>query len=116
MSAFGEEMSQLDNFLRDECLTPKEGKMILFVQFKGLLQKTAQALTSYSVRYARVRGNARQRSPTLDEYQRGMSPRLLLLDVANNSVSGSNLIVANHVIFLSSLVANDQATDWSTLQ
>ncbi|CAO1624507.1 unnamed protein product [Parajaminaea phylloscopi] len=116
VSAFGEKMSQLARLLRDERLIPRNDKVILFVQFEGLLQKTAHALTAYGVKFTRVRGNARQRSQTLDDYQRGAAPRVLLLDVADESAAGSNLTIANHVIFLSSLVTEDQATYEATLQ
>lgn len=116
VSAFGEKMSQLANLLRNETLIPEDDKVILFVQFESLLQKTAHALSSYGVKYTRVKGNARQRSQTLDDYQRGIAPRVLLLDVADESAAGSNLTIANHVIFLSSLVTEDQASYRSTLQ
>lgn len=116
VSAFGEKMSQLAYLLRDSSLIPKDDKVILFVQFEGLLRKTAHALQSYGIKFTRVRGSAKQRSQTLDEYQRGVSPRVLLLDIADESAAGSNLTIANHVIFLSSLVTDDQATYRSTLQ
>ncbi|PWN17792.1 hypothetical protein BCV69DRAFT_285675 [Microstroma glucosiphilum] len=116
VSAFGEKMSQLAHLLRDRTLIPAGDKVILFVQFEGLLEKTAHALTSYGIKFTRVKGNARSRSETLDAYQRGNAPRVLLLDVADESAAGSNLTIANHVIFLSSLVTEDQTTYRSTLQ
>lgn len=116
VSAFGEKMSQLAHLLRDESMIPKKDKVILFVQFEGLLKKTAHALQSYGIKFTRVDGSAKQRSETLDAYQDGRAPRVLLLDVADESAAGSNLTIANHVIFLSSLVTEDVATYRSTLQ
>ncbi|PWN24623.1 hypothetical protein BDZ90DRAFT_276289 [Jaminaea rosea] len=116
VSAFGEKMSQLAGLLRNERLIPAEDRIILFVQFEGLLEKTAQALTSYRIKFTRVKGNAKQRSQVLDDYQRGTAPRVLLLDVADESAAGSNLTIANHVIFLSSLISDDAATYRSTME
>ncbi|CAO1621917.1 unnamed protein product [Sympodiomycopsis kandeliae] len=116
VSAFGEKMSQLSYLLRDYRYIPKEDRVILFVQYEGLLGKTAHALSSYGIKFTRVQGNAKKRSQTLDDYQNGISPRVLLLDIADESAAGSNLTIANHVIFLSSFVTDDQATYQSTLQ
>lgn len=116
VSAFGEKMSQLAALLRNRTLIPKDDRIILFVQYEGLLKKTAHALQSYGINFTRVEGSGKKRSSVLDAFQNKTSPRVLLLDVADESAAGSNLTVANHIIFLSSLVSRDQPEYDSTLQ
>lgn len=72
------------------------------------MQKVGEALKSAGVAYLEISGNAKQKAAALEEYQKVNGPRVLMLNLADESASGANLTVANHVIFLSPLLTDSQ--------
>jgi hypothetical protein len=83
------------------------GFALVFVQFDHLLASLADALKAANTNAVLMQGNAATRSKILDEFQTGQS-RVLLLDIADESAAGSNLTIANHIVFVSPFVACDQ--------
>ncbi|KAK9448197.1 uncharacterized protein V1518DRAFT_419949 [Limtongia smithiae] len=85
---------------------PQEDRVLLFVQFPDLTERVRDALDEHGVNFLQITGATRQKTDALDEFQDPNSEaRVLLLNVADESASGANLTVANHIIFLSPLLA-----------
>lgn len=96
---------------------PKKEKVLLFVQFEGLLQKVSDALEDYGIDFVRIQGSASARSTQLASFQEeNCEDRVLLLNIADESAAGSNLTCANHVIFLSPLVTEEQQQYHATMK
>jgi SNF2 family DNA or RNA helicase len=90
-------------------------KLISASQFDGLLRKVADVLEESGVSFVRLTGTSSNRSNQLDSFQSG-GDRVLLLNVADESAAGSNLTVANHVIFLSPLITEEAQQYHATME
>ena len=92
---------------------PKEERILVFVQFVDLLQKVHECLVEAGVPTAILKGTANQRSTTIEAFQTGGEvkkgePRVLLLNLRDESAAGANLTAANHAIFLHPLLVGTQ--------
>ncbi|PWN45231.1 hypothetical protein IE81DRAFT_344924 [Ceraceosorus guamensis] len=90
-------------------------RVLLFVQYDGLLAKVAEILRESNISFVRLQGTALRRSDQLDSFQNG-DERCLLLNIADESAAGSNLTVANHVIFLSPLIMEEAQQYHQTME
>ncbi|KAF9454298.1 hypothetical protein P691DRAFT_845153 [Macrolepiota fuliginosa MF-IS2] len=88
--------------------TPKEDRILVFVQFPDLMKKVTEAFTYHKIPFLEIRGTAHQKSKNLELFQNDSKERVLLLNVMDESASGANLTSANHAIFLSPLLAPSQ--------
>eukprot|EP00928_Gymnodinium_smaydae_P079803 TRINITY_DN6364_c0_g3_i1.p1 TRINITY_DN6364_c0_g3~~TRINITY_DN6364_c0_g3_i1.p1 ORF type:complete len:1313 (-),score=127.43 TRINITY_DN6364_c0_g3_i1:116-4054(-) len=82
-------------------------KAIVFCQWEELKRKVAGTLGAFGIRHLQLAGSAHQRGETLRRFQeeRGDGcPTVLLLSL-EHSASGTNLTVANHVIFVHPMCA-----------
>lgn len=75
----------------------------------------SEAFSEYGINQVHLRGTASARSTQLDDFQHGHQ-RVLLLSIADESAAGSNLTVANYVIFLSPLVAEEAQQYHATME
>lgn len=110
---YGIKLAQLATLMKN--YIPQEERILLFVQFDGLLQKVSDALEDYGIKFLRIEGSSKKRSDELMKFQSG-SERVLLLDIADESASGSNLTAANHVIFLSPLITEEAQQYEATME
>eukprot|EP01117_Protostelium_nocturnum_P017438 TRINITY_DN709_c0_g2_i2.p1 TRINITY_DN709_c0_g2~~TRINITY_DN709_c0_g2_i2.p1 ORF type:complete len:1106 (+),score=377.01 TRINITY_DN709_c0_g2_i2:337-3318(+) len=87
----------------------QQDRVLIFVQFPDLLKKVAEALDFHGIKYAEISGQASSKAKNLAKYQSNHGDELvLLLNVMDESSSGSNLTNANHAIFVSPLLAPSQ--------
>lgn len=110
---YGMKLAQVATLIKRKIA--QEDRVLLFVQFDGLLKKVDEALTKYKIKHIQMKGSAVQRSNMLERFQGG-DERVLLLNIADESAAGSNLTVANHVIFLSPLVAEHNQQYAATME
>ncbi|KAN0062000.1 hypothetical protein ACQY0O_005995 [Thecaphora frezii] len=87
---------------------PKQERALVFVQFETLTATVAEALQAYGISFVQLNGTASKRSSLLEAYQDEYGARVLLLNVDDESAAGSNLTVANHVIFVGPLLKQEQ--------
>ncbi|SPO39060.1 uncharacterized protein PSFLO_04539 [Pseudozyma flocculosa] len=87
---------------------PDEERALVFVQFETLTATVAEALQAYGISFVQLTGSASRRSSLLEAYQDDCGARVLLLNVDDESAAGSNLTVANHVIFVGPLLKQEQ--------
>ena len=93
--------------------TPGDERVLVFVQFMDLLVKVHEALTAAGVPTAMLKGTANQRSTIIESFQskeevKKGEPRVLLLNLRDESAAGANLTAANHAIFLHPLLVQTQ--------
>ncbi|GMI05451.1 hypothetical protein TrVE_jg4580 [Triparma verrucosa] len=88
-------------------------RVLVFVQFKDLKQKVAEALEAKGVKTLQVKGTVQTQIKSLDVMQKEVpaanDPRCLLLTMDDESSSGVNLTHANHAVFVHPLLASTQA-------
>ena len=91
---------------------PKDERVIIFVQFKDLLEKVAEALKAEHIAAALLAGTPNQRSTIIDAFQqpelKSNEPRVLLLNLRDESAAGANLTQASHAIFVHPLLVSSQ--------
>ena len=93
--------------------TPGDERVLIFVQFMDLLVKVHEALREAGVPTAMLKGTANQRSTIIESFQskeevKKGEPRVLLLNLRDESAAGANLTAANHAIFLHPLLVQTQ--------
>merc|ERR1712150_233865 len=108
---FGAKLTKIVENVK-EIVTKKEERVLIFVQFKDLKEKVAQALESHGVKTLQVKGNVQSQVKSLDVMQKEVSgkhdPKVLLLTMDDESSSGVNLTTANHAVFVHPLLAIGQ--------
>ncbi|KAJ3021731.1 hypothetical protein HKX48_007900 [Thoreauomyces humboldtii] len=111
LSPHGKKLSDLVALIEG---LPTDDRVLVFVQFDDLMTRVAGALESAKISFLQVIGSTAQQSTALATFQGDLNssgnnvPRVLLLNVMSESASGANLTVANHVVFLSPLLAESQ--------
>jgi SNF2 family DNA or RNA helicase len=109
MGAHGSKMAHLVQRLRD---TPRDERVLVFVQFPDLMKQVADVLAEAGIKSLKLKGSVHQQTGALDEFQKEeLGPkdaRVLLLLSRDESASGANLTSANHAIFVHPLLTNSQ--------
>ncbi|PRP86950.1 DNA repair protein rad8, partial [Planoprotostelium fungivorum] len=104
---FGRKLETVMDLIRNKI--PKNERVLLFVQFSDLMKKVGQALDHNKIPFLCIDGTPASRSKKLMEFQDEKSKeKVLMLNVMDESASGANLTCANHVIFLSPLLASSE--------
>jgi hypothetical protein len=89
-----------------------DDRVIVFVQFRDLKDKVAEALEDYGVRTLQVKGSVNKQIKALDVLQKEKpdknDPRCLLLTMDDESSAGVNLTTCNHALFVHPLLADTQ--------
>ena len=87
-------------------------RVLVFVQFKDLKEKVAEALEERRVKTLQVKGTVQTQIKALDVMQKDnpspSDPKCLLLTMDDESSSGVNLTHANHAVFVHPLLAGTQ--------
>jgi len=87
-------------------------RVLVFVQFKDLKEKVAEALESVGVKTLQVKGTVQNQIKALSVMQKEVpshgDPKCLLLTMDDESSSGVNLTHANHAVFVHPLLAGTQ--------
>ncbi|GAC98229.1 DNA repair protein rad8 [Pseudozyma hubeiensis SY62] len=86
---------------------PSTERALVFCQFETLTATVAEALSAYNISFVQLTGTAKRRSDLLEAYQEDSGARVVLLNVEDESAAGSNLTVANHVIFVGPLLKHE---------
>lgn len=91
--------------------TPKDDRVLVFVQFDDLFEKVHEALVRYEVPTEILQGTANQQSKTLTAFQKKKADgaKVLLLRATDSSSSGANLTMANWAFFVSPLLTDSKA-------
>jgi len=110
---------------------PAEERVLVFVQFGDLLAKVAEALEEAGLPCVQLTGTPQRRSAIIEAFQTGVAsgarplaasskstssassdaskhPRVLLLNLRDESAAGANLTSANHAIFVHPLLVSSQ--------
>ena len=88
-------------------------RILVFVQFPDLMQKVADALAEEGIGALQLQGSVHTKTRALDQFQEEKplkkgDPRVLLLNLKDESASGANLTTANHAIFVHPLLTTTQ--------
>ncbi|KAI9675585.1 MAG: hypothetical protein M1817_000951 [Caeruleum heppii] len=105
---YGQKLEQVLTLIADEI--PQDDRVLLFVQFDDLMVKVARALDEHGIsHFAVTKGSRRDASRMIGNFQKNKGgEKVLVLNMADESASGANLANANHVIFLSPLLTDQQ--------
>ncbi|KAI9836785.1 MAG: hypothetical protein M1819_000950 [Sarea resinae] len=91
---------------------PKDDQVLLFAQFDDLMERVSNALQEHQISFAAItQSKVKQAAGIISAFQKDIGKakkKVLVLNVADESASGANLTNANHVIFLSPLLAETQ--------
>jgi len=91
---------------------PGDERILVFVQFPDLLEKVADALVAAKVAAVQLVGSPQKRSSIIEAFQcealKPNEPRVLLLNLRDESAAGANLTAANHAIFVHPLLVSSQ--------
>lgn len=102
---WGTKIEQICQLIQNEI--PEDEKIILFCQFKDLTETVDKALHDKGIGRIRLTGSSSAKSKALGRFQDPKATeRVLVLQADDESASGANLTVANHVIFVSPLLAD----------
>ncbi|GAA6033422.1 hypothetical protein JCM8097_006743 [Rhodosporidiobolus ruineniae] len=106
---FGYKLETLITLIKQ---TPKDDKVLVFVQFEDLYHKVHEALSVYGIATATITGTAAQKSKVLDQFQNPNAKtkhKVMLLLATDSSSSGANLTIANHAFFVSPLLTDTKS-------
>eukprot|EP00404_Azadinium_spinosum_P030048 CAMPEP_0180556784 /NCGR_PEP_ID=MMETSP1037_2-20121125/793_1 /TAXON_ID=632150 /ORGANISM="Azadinium spinosum, Strain 3D9" /LENGTH=197 /DNA_ID=CAMNT_0022572903 /DNA_START=100 /DNA_END=694 /DNA_ORIENTATION=+ len=104
----GSKLQQLVEVIRGILIRPGDERAIVFCQFADLEMQISQALTDFSIAHSRLStaGDIFERTAVLDDFQHQRGGRRVLLLSLEQSASGTNLTVANHVLFVHPMAAS----------
>ncbi|KAJ3185877.1 hypothetical protein HK101_009798 [Irineochytrium annulatum] len=115
---YGKKMYELVRILKEKVLSAKSKvkgatgpgeRALVFVQFPDLMEKVSEALSEADIGHLQIRGTPNQKSNLLTQFQNMEEGKdVLLLNVIDESASGANLTVANHVFFVGPLLTPTQ--------
>ena len=71
-------------------------------------QVVSEALEDGGIQAVEVRGSVHTKTKALDSMQEAGGPRVILLNLADESASGANLTLCNHAIFVHPMLADSQ--------
>jgi len=107
---WGEKLTTICESIKE--LVDNGDRVLVFVQFKDLKEKVAEALESSGVKTLQVKGTVQTQIKILSIMQKETisksDPRCLLLTMDDESSSGVNLTHANHAVFVHPLLAGTQ--------
>lgn len=91
---------------------PADERCLVFVQFDDMFRKVQKALEEAGITCSTLaRGTGNAKAKALEEFQESASAnKVLLLNIADETASGANLTVANHIVFFTPLKAPTQAS------
>ncbi|KAH9000307.1 hypothetical protein EDB92DRAFT_487395 [Lactarius akahatsu] len=78
---------------------PSNRRVFIFVQFPDFMKKVAEALTANKVRFLEIKDRAAPKGKNMEKLQDETEERVVLLNVIDESASGTNLTSANRPIF-----------------
>jgi len=100
--------SKLRRVVETVLAAPNDDRIIVFVQFADLAKVVAAALAEHKINAIEVKGSVHAKTKALDQMQEKGGPRVLLLNLADESASGANLTLCNHAIFVHPMLAESQ--------
>jgi len=100
-SFYGTKMGYLQKYLKERLLN-KTSRIIIFSQWKTMLELVSQVLDNSNIKYTYLKGNIYVVSKALNTFKNDESIRILLLS-AENCTSGSNLTEATDIVLLDTI-------------
>jgi len=82
----------------------KDDHMLVFCQWEELKKKIAEVFAKRDIKYCTLKGSPQQRCTIIKNFQAGKTARVMLLSL-EDSASGTNLTIANHVLLVHPMVA-----------
>eukprot|EP00930_Biecheleria_cincta_P060281 TRINITY_DN4595_c0_g2_i1.p1 TRINITY_DN4595_c0_g2~~TRINITY_DN4595_c0_g2_i1.p1 ORF type:complete len:1521 (+),score=392.54 TRINITY_DN4595_c0_g2_i1:142-4704(+) len=105
---FGSKFAAVLACIRDIRKTEPEAKVILFLQWEQLAHEVERALTAAKLAPLTLRGATRQREKLIGSFTSSEEFKCLVLSL-EQSPSGMNLTVANHIILVHPMHAENHA-------
>ncbi|KAA8650448.1 putative SNF2 family helicase [Aspergillus tanneri] len=109
--------SKMDKLIQIIQSVPTDERVLLFIQFPELVEVACMALDLARIKYTAISTTGRKSAHKIEEYQKnGLGEsRVLILNLGSEMAAGLNLQCANHVIFLSPMLAETQYDYDSTM-
>ncbi|KAK4164457.1 hypothetical protein QBC43DRAFT_369820 [Cladorrhinum sp. PSN259] len=83
--------------------------ILVFAQYRGIIEALWEEIEKLGCGATNLTNNARDASTALKKFQNGEGGRILLMDIDSDSSAGSNLFIANHIIFANPFHHSDKA-------
>jgi SNF2 family DNA or RNA helicase len=115
-AGFGAKLDNLVELLKRKVIKARE-RAIIFTQYPELEEQVAKALKAAKIASLQLKGTAHQKSGAVEKFQQASSDaQVLLLNVGDESASGMNLTMANHVVFVHPVLSStqEQYCQWET--
>lgn len=90
---YGMKLEKMMELIREK--VPGNEKILVFVQFTDLMEKVAEVLTEYKIKFLQIRGSAAAQSKALQQFQDSTERddvKVLLLNVMDESASGAYVL------------------------
>jgi SNF2 family DNA or RNA helicase len=103
--------AKLDTIIELIQYIPEDDQLLLFLQSKDLIQDVKDCLENFEISYHCLDKTAKENLAAIEHFQetRGKAAKkVLILLLAGEQASGLNLTNANHIVFLSPLLAKTQ--------
>ena len=106
----GSKLASIMALLSDEI--PRQEKALVFVQGETLIRTLSEAFHVAGLSHCSLSGSEREKRDAMERFKdedgnKG-SARVLIMSMSDECAAGANLTMANHVIFLSPLLAEHQ--------
>ncbi|KAL5360693.1 hypothetical protein BJX96DRAFT_184740 [Aspergillus floccosus] len=103
----GTKMDKLVHIVGD---IPANERALLFIQFPGLIDIASKALDMAGVKHIAISATDRTSAQKVEQFQKANfgENKVLILNLGSEMAAGLNLQCANHVIFLSPMLAQTQ--------
>lgn len=106
--SFGEKLDAIVKLIKS---LPSTDQVLLFVQGQDLIEGIEGCLDGSSISFLSLGGNTSENLKSIRDFQHttgGAGKKVLILSLAGEQASGLNLTNANHIVFLSPLLASTQ--------
>ncbi|KAJ9242829.1 hypothetical protein DTO271D3_569 [Paecilomyces variotii] len=103
----GSKLDALVQLLQDPSRVPHDDQVIVFAQFPGVQEAAAQALQRVSISCLVIGHADRSAAQKVLSFQANKA-KVLVLNIGGENAAGLNIQCANHVVFLSPLLASSQ--------
>ncbi|KAF2649386.1 hypothetical protein K491DRAFT_771566 [Lophiostoma macrostomum CBS 122681] len=110
-ASHGEKLAALCHLLH---AVPDDDQAIVFVANEDDIDNVSEAFEEHDISFDTVSKSRKDAADVIEDFQKNQDPeeskKVLILNLGDESAAGVNLVNANHVIFVSPLLAQDQYT------
>lgn len=97
---YGTKVGEIARRLRSIRVDEPVARVLIFVQWRQLIDKISDALANCGIQFLTLRGSVAEQQRTIDEFTARPAGRATLLLAIEDDDSGLNLTCANHVFFV----------------